>query len=319
MKGLLKSKSAGSQFLLLISIAMVSFFLLGLLGTMILSAITGINVIELSDSSKWDFKNPSIITFIRGMQVVQFISLFLVPSLLCARFFSTDSIKYLGLKKPSNSFYFLVAIAAMIVALPLVNWLGELNKNVQFPNGLEDWMKSSEEEAAKTVKALLSKQTIQDLVLNVICIAGLAAVGEELLFRGMVQRLLIKMFRTPWPGIIIAAFLFSAMHMQFYGFLPRFMLGILLGAIYWYSGSLWIAMLAHFVYDGVLIVLVYFNPEMLKDEQSVTATNIALIGSISFAGVVLLIEWMRKKTTTTYAEVYADDDKPVKNHPFDFE
>jgi membrane protease YdiL (CAAX protease family) len=207
----------------------------------------------------------------------------------------------------------------MIVALPLVNWLGELNKNVQFPNGLEDWMKSSEEEAAKTVKALLSKQTIQDLVLNVICIAGLAAVGEELLFRGMVQRLLIKMFRTPWPGIIIAAFLFSAMHMQFYGFLPRFMLGILLGAIYWYSGSLWIAMLAHFVYDGVLIVLVYFNPEMLKDEQSVTATNIALIGSISFAGVVLLIEWMRKKTTTTYAEVYADDDKPVKNHPFDFE
>jgi hypothetical protein len=94
MKGLLKSKSAGSQFLLLISIAMVSFFLLGLLGTMILSAITGINVIELSDSSKWDFKNPGIITFIRGMQVVQFISLFLVPSLLCARFFSTDSIKF---------------------------------------------------------------------------------------------------------------------------------------------------------------------------------------------------------------------------------
>lgn len=316
MKGLLKSKSAGNQFLLLISIALVSFFLLGLLGTIILSAITGINVTELNDSSKWDFSKPGIINFIRGMQVVQFIALFLVPSLVCARLFSTDTKKYLGLKKPSNNFYFLVGVAVMIVAIPLVNWLGELNKNFQFPSDMEQWMKSSEEEAAKTVRALLSKHTIRDLIINVICIAGLAAVGEEFLFRGMVQRLLIKMFKTPWPGIIITAFLFSSMHMQFYGFLPRFALGILLGAIYWYSGSLWTAILAHFVYDALLIVLVYFNPEMLNDESSVKLGNLALTGSISFVLVVLLFEWMRKKTTTKYSEVYAGDDIPVKDHPF---
>ena len=207
----------------------------------------------------------------------------------------------------------------MIIAIPLVNFLGELNNLVHFPKAVEGWMKRSEAEAAKTVQALLSKHTIKDLILNLICIAGLAAVGEELLFRGMIQRLLIKMFRTPWPGIIITAFLFSAMHMQFYGFLPRFLLGILLGAIYWYSGSLWTVILAHFVYDGLLIVLVYFNPAMLNDKASVKLSNLALVGSISFAGVVLLLEWMRKKTTTTFAEVYADDDKPVKDHPFDFE
>ena len=271
---------------------------------------------EIGDSSKWDFSKPEIITFLRGMQVVQFISLFLIPSFLCARFFSTDTKKYLGLKKPSNSFYFLVSVAAMILAIPLVSWLGELNKNVQFPSDIQQWIKSSEEEAAKTVQVLLSKHTVNDLIINVICIAGLAAAGEELLFRGMVQRLLIKMFKTPWPGIIITAFLFSAMHMQFYGFLPRFALGILLGAIYWYSGSLWTAILAHFVYDAFLIVLVYFNPEMLKDESSVKLGSLALIGSISFVLVVLLIEWMRKKTTTRYSEVYADDDIPVKDHPF---
>jgi membrane protease YdiL (CAAX protease family) len=316
MRGLLKAKSAGNQFLLFISISLVSFFLIGLIGTMILSAITGINVVELSDSSKWDFTKPGIINFIRGMQIVQFIGLFLVPSFVCARLFSTDSKKYLGLKKPSNNFYFIVAVVAMIVAIPLVNWLGELNKNFQFPEGMEDWMKSSEEEAANTVKALLSKHTIKDLLINIICIAGLAAVGEELLFRGVAQRLLIKMFRTPWPGIIIAAFLFSAMHMQFYGFLPRFALGILLGGVYWYSGSLWTAIIAHFVYDALLIVLVYFNPEMLNDDQAGKANNIALIGSISFVGVVLLIEWMRKKSTTRYNEVYADDAVPVKDHPF---
>lgn len=316
MKGLLKAKSAANQFLVLISVAMVSFFLLGLLGTVLLSAVTGINISELGDSSKWDFSKPGMITFIRGMQVIQFISLFVIPTFICARLFSTDPKKYLGLKQPSNGFYFLAAIAIMIVALPLVNWLGELNRNAPFPESWQGWMKDGEEEAARTVKALLSKRTVQDLILNIICIAGLAAVGEELLFRGAAQRLLIKMFKNHWAGIIIAAFLFSAMHLQFYGFLPRFLLGILLGALYWYSGSLWVAIVAHFIYDAVLIVVTYFNPEMLNDENVVQANNLALAGSVSFVLVVLLIEWIRRKSTTTYRQVYAEDDVAVKDHPF---
>lgn len=318
MKGLLKSKPAGNQFLLLIGIALVSFFLLGMVGTAILSSMSGIKLTELGDSSKWDYSKPGTITFIRGMQVIQFIALFLIPSFICARLFSTDTKKYLGLIKPSINLYFIVGIAVMIVAIPLVNWLGALNKNIVFPQEIEQWMRSSEDEAAKTTQALLSRHTINDLLLNVILIAGLAAVGEELLFRGMVQRLLIKMFKSPWPGIIITAILFSTMHMQFYGFFPRLLLGILLGAIYWYSGSLWTAILAHFVYDALLIVLVYFNPEMLKDDTVVKTSSLALAGSISFVLVVLLIEWMRKKTRATYDEVYAGDE-PVQNKPFDFE
>jgi hypothetical protein len=132
----------------------------------------------------------------------------------------------------------------------------------------------------------------------------------------MAQRLLIKMFRSPWPGIIIAAFLFSALHMQFYGFFPRFALGILLGAAYWYSGSLWTAIVAHFIYDALLVVLVYFNPAMLNEDNLVSANNIALTGTVSFVAVALLIEWMRRKSITTYGEVYADDAVPVKDHPF---
>jgi uncharacterized protein len=316
MRGLLKTKSAGSQFLLLISIALVSFFVLGLVGTLILSSITGFSVSELGDSAKWDFTKPGIFTFIRGMQIVQFVSLFLVPSLLCARLFSTNAKKYLGLKKPSNTFYFITATAIMIIAIPLVNWLGELNRNIPFPADWVQWIKNGEEEAAKTVKGLLSRHTVKDLILNVICIAGLAAVGEELLFRGMAQRLLIKIFKSPWLGIIITAFLFSAMHMQFFGFFPRFVLGILLGAAYWYSGSLWVPIVAHFVYDALLIVLAYFNPEMLNEESTVKLTSLALAGTVSFLLVVVLIEWMRRRTTTQYKEVYGDDDIPVKDNPF---
>ena len=318
MKGLLKAKAPGTQFLILISIALASFFLIGILGTVVLSKISGMDLETMSDSSKWDYNSPTLITVIRGMQIIQFVSLFLIPTFICASLFSTDSKKYLGLKKPSNMGYFVVAAGILLLSLPLVSFLGELNRNVQFPAGIANWMKAQEDEAAKTIKALLSKHTIKDLILNIVCIAGLAAVGEELLFRGVAQRLLIKWFKSPWAGIIIAAFLFSAMHVQFYGFLPRFVLGILLGVIYWYSGSLWTAMLAHFIYDAALIVLVYFNPESLNDENTLNLSNIALGAAISFALVVFLVIWMKKKSTVTYTNVYADD-KQVKDHPFDFE
>ena len=318
MKGLLKAKAPGTQFLILISIALASFFLIGILGTVVLSKISGMDLETMSDSSKWDYNSPTLITVIRGMQIIQFVSLFLIPTFICAWLFSTDSKKYLGLKKPSNMGYFVVAAGILLLSLPLVSFLGELNRNVQFPAGIANWMKAQEDEAAKTIKALLSKHTIKDLILNIVCIAGLAAVGEELLFRGVAQRLLIKWFKSPWAGIIIAAFLFSAMHVQFYGFLPRFVLGILLGVIYWYSGSLWTAMLAHFIYDAALIVLVYFNPESLNDENTLNLSNIALGAAISFALVVFLVIWMKKKSTVTYTNVYADD-KQVKDHPFDFE
>ena len=316
MKGLLKSKPAGTQFLLLISIALASFFIIGLLGTLLLSKMTGMSLETMSDSSKWDYKSGTLLTVIRGMQVIQFVSLFLIPTLFCARLFSTDSKDYLGLKDPSNKGYYLVAVAILLIALPFVNFIGELNRTIQFPAGIAKWMKQQEAEAAKSIQALLLKHTIKDLLLNIVCIAGLAAVGEELLFRGIAQRLLIKIFKSPWAGIIVSAFIFSAMHVQFYGFLPRFVLGILLGAVYWYSGSLWTAILAHFVYDAFLIVLVYFNPASLNEENALNLSNIALAAIVSIVIVVYLLMWMKKKSTVSFQKVYAADIIPVKDDPF---
>ena len=316
MRGMLKSKSPGAQLLLVISIALVSFFIIGLVGLFIISAITGMGITEMSDMGSWDLTKPSSITAIRGMQVVQFISLFLVPVFICTRLFSTDSRSYLGLRRPLNPGYFGIGIMLMLIALPFVNWMGELNKNMVFPPDIDAWLKAKETEAARTIQALLGQRTVKDLVINIICIAGLAAVGEELLFRGLLQRIFIKLFKSPWLGIIVAAFLFSAMHLQFYGFLPRFILGVLLGLMFWYSGSLWVPMLAHFVYDALLITLAYFYPSMLKDESTVKLANLALTGTISLVLLVMLVTWMVKRSTVSYREVYADDAIPVKDHPF---
>src|SRR5690242_6023580 len=145
MKGLLKNRSAGMQFLLLICIALVSLFFMGsLVGVIVMSGITGISSMNILDPAKLDFSKPGVITYMRGMQIFQFISLFLIPSFVCARLFSTDSKKYLGLKKPSANIYFIAGIVVMLLAISLTGFLGELNHNVRFPAGIEKWMQQQE-------------------------------------------------------------------------------------------------------------------------------------------------------------------------------
>ncbi len=317
MKGFMKNKPAGTQFVIVLCIVLVSMFLFSLIGTIILASISGMSLKEMTDMAKWDYRKPSVLLVVRGMMLIQFIGVFVVPSLFAAWMFSENKKKYLGLVQPSNLIYFLAAGAIMLVAIPMVNWLGEMNRSVSFPGSIEKWMKEKENEASLTIKGVLSQGGIKNLLLNLVFISGFAAVGEELLFRGVAQRLLIKLFKNAWVGIILTAILFSAMHMQFYGFLPRFVLGVLLGVIYWYSGSLWAAIVAHFVYDAVLIIAAHQNPEMLNDEAMATkASNLAWIGFISAALVTAIFLWMKNKSTTTYNEVYADDAVPYKNHPF---
>lgn len=316
MQGFLKTKPALNQFLILVSVVLVSFFVVGLIGTLVLAAATGIGIGEMADLAKIDLSKPGVIGFLRGLQFVQFLSLFVVPTIICTWLFSENRKTYLWLKKPSNPGYFIAGVGIMLIAIPFTNWLGQLNQSIPFPSGIEKWMKEQEDDAAKTIQTLLSRHTIQDLLLNLFFIAGLAAIGEELLFRGMAQRLLTKIFRNPWAGIVISAAIFSAMHMQFYGFLPRFALGVLLGSIYWYSGSLWVAMLAHFIYDAVLITLAWLYPEMLLDDKAGSVGNLTLAGLVSLVPVVVLLVWMKRRSATTYETAFADDAIPVKDNPF---
>lgn len=316
MQGLLKTKRPGSQLLVLVSVSLVSLFLVGLAGSAIVSALSGMSLAQMADMSKWDYSKPQTLFVIRAMQLVQFIGLFVIPSFFCARLFSTNSRQYMGLKRPSNMTYFAAGALIMIIAMPLVGLLGELNRHIEFPAGIANWMKEKEDSASQVLKGLLLHGSVKDLLLNIVFVAVLAAVGEELLFRGIGQRLLIKWFRSPWAGIIISAVLFSAFHLQFYGFFPRLMLGIFLGAMYWYSGSLWVPILGHFVYDALQIVMVYYRPDMMNEESVVSTGSVAVAGAVSAALSALVLAWMIKRSQTRYEEVYADDDIPVKDHPF---
>jgi membrane protease YdiL (CAAX protease family) len=304
------------QLLIFAGMAMGCFIIIGFAGTLVLAKITGIDVLTLSDPDKWDYSNPSLLTFLRGMLVIQFFALFIIPVFLFARFCDPNPTQYLGLT-PAKPLYFVLGIIVLLVALFFVDWTGMINHElIPETTSIGKWMKASEEAAAKQIGFMLKRNTTQDLLLNLVLVAVFAGVGEELFFRGVLQRLFIKLFKNPWAGILVTAFIFSAIHLQFYGFIPRFILGILLGLIYWYSGSLWPAIIAHFAYDAFAVVMIWFNPALAEEDSvAISLGNKSILAAISLALVIIIVIIMKKRSTNSYEAVYARDNIDDSN-PF---
>jgi membrane protease YdiL (CAAX protease family) len=295
MKGLLAHRPPLNQLITLVAIALVSFFSVAMIGTIALQALTGISVDSLSDLSPAQLSKPGMLTFLRGMQFVQFIGLFVLPAWICSQLFSYEPNRFLGFQAPNLSQFWFWSILIMIILLPFTQFIGELNQRIVFPGGMKEWMQSQEKSAEQTVKALLSAQSLNDLLLNLFFVAVLAGVGEELLFRGLIQRILVRKYGR-WTGIVIAAILFSAMHMQFYGFFPRFLLGVVLGILFAYSGSLWVAILAHFFYDAMLITAAYVNPDLLEAESVIPLLQLIAPALISLLLSVWVIRQMIQRS-----------------------
>jgi membrane protease YdiL (CAAX protease family) len=295
MKGLLAHRPPLNQLITLVAIALVSFFSVAMIGTIALQALTGISVDSLSDLSPAQLSKPGMLTFLRGMQFVQFIGLFVLPAWICSQLFSYEPNRFLGFQAPNLSQFWFWSILIMIILLPFTQFIGELNQRIVFPGGMKEWMQSQEKSAEQTVKALLSAKSLNDLLLNLFFVAVLAGVGEELLFRGLIQRILVRKYGR-WTGIVIAAILFSAMHMQFYGFFPRFLLGVVLGILFAYSGSLWVAILAHFFYDAMLITAAYVNPDLLEAESVIPLLQLIAPALISLLLSVWVIRQMIQRS-----------------------
>jgi membrane protease YdiL (CAAX protease family) len=306
------------QFLMFIGMAFGIFLIIGTLGTFILSSITGFSLTTIADPKTWDYNDPQTLVLARGLLIIQFVGLFLIPSFLFARFCDSKPGQYLGFRS-ATSLYFILGTVVLIVALPFVNWSGIINNElIPETTAIGKWMKASEEATGKQIEFMLKKRGIQDLLMNLFFVAVFAGVGEELFFRGVLQRLFIKLFKNPWAGILIAAFIFSAIHFQFYGFIPRFILGILLGVIYWYSGSLWPAIVAHFAYDAFAVIMVYFNPSMIDNENiDIPIVTLSVLAAISASIVLGIVILMKKRSKTTYEAMYARD-KFDESNPFSF-
>jgi hypothetical protein len=268
-----------------------------ILASVVTRAVLSAKGVDLSHGEP-DLNDPRLtIGLLKFLQGLTTVIVFALPAVLYASLtFREQPLYFLGFRHAGKNIFYGLAIAILLLSFPAEGWLGQLNKGFHLPS----WMLKLEEDIGKQLNGLLKENSPMDIFINVILIALLPAICEEACFRGALQRILINVFRSPWVGIIATGIFFSAFHMQFQGFLPRMFLGILLGLIYWYSGSLWVSILAHFFYNGVQILAVSFYPKMIHEDTYVPVYS-ALISLVIIVG---LLSVMRRKSETTYARVY---------------
>lgn len=280
-------------------VIIVSFLLFMLLSLVAAIPLFGLDSM-MSIPSASNLSDPESIKMLKYFQVVQSIGLFIVPPIILGWLFKGNIIKYLNLHKNVNGASILLVTLLIIFALPLINFIGEWNTQMNFPewlSGVERWMKNAEENAAELTEVFLKVETTGGLLFNLFMIALLPAIGEELLFRGVIQRIFTKMMQNHHWGIWISAILFSALHMQFYGFVPRMLLGVLFGYLLVWSGSMWLPIIAHFINNGFAVIAIYLV------DKNIVNPKVESIGSspdeylaIGFSLVaVVLIMWLIKK------------------------
>ena len=210
-----------------------------------------------------DVSNPANVPFLKYLQITQVLALFILPPMLIGWFDCRNPFKFLQIDRIPGGRLSLLSIAALLLAVPLITFLGWLNESMQLPRfliWLEDWMMRTEAQMGDLTGAFLDVDTFGGYLINVLMVVCLAAFGEEFFFRGVLQKLLLRLFRNPHWAIIVASILFSAFHQQFYGFLPRFVLGLLFGYLFYWSGNLWYAIIPHFVNNLIPVTLSYVAP-----------------------------------------------------------
>jgi len=246
------------QFLMLLVFAIGGIIAGLLLALLICLAVYGKGLLD--DTSGLSGEGGSFAGIMKITQIFVSVGLFLVPPVGLALYEGKGLTRFYSFRRPQINLLLMVLLI-MVISMPLMEWIALLNQKMVLPDFLrpvELWMKRKEQEAMGMTISLLTMKTIWDFLLNVFMIALLPAVAEELMFRGGVQRTFTRMFGNPHAAIWISAAIFSAIHMQFYGFIPRLLLGAGFGYIYLWSGNLWYAMLAHFLNNVYAVCVVWY-------------------------------------------------------------
>jgi membrane protease YdiL (CAAX protease family) len=298
LKGAFSHLNPVSKLLLLI-ILVFSFLLFSLLlGILVLVPFFGSGVISLIAAP--DFADPAIVNALKVVQMLNTAGGLLLPAIvfmwLCNR---PDSGTIYRL--PQIPWLLAASAALIIVAQPVVGLANELNSHLALPGWLSDvetWMKDKENINAQVTEAFLSTTSNMGFLINVLMIAILPALAEEILFRGALAGLLKDWTKNVHVAVLISSLVFAAIHLQFYGFLPRFLLGMVLGYLFFWSGSIWLPVVAHFTNNflSVFIEFIFRKGYIHTNAENFGTNNAAWITLLSVTAISATIYFIHSKS-----------------------
>lgn len=256
---ILRESKPSAQLLFTALVILVSGITVMVLGIALGWLFYGVTPDQMENMMK-DLSKPENVSVLKFFQTIQSIGVFIIPPFAIAWFIHGKPSVFLQVNKKPDYKSVLFVIAIIYFANPFINWMTEINSKLTLPewmNSVEIWMRNSENQANQITEAFLSTTSMATVLTNIAMIAILPAIGEELLFRGIIQQLFKRKFGNAHAAIWISAAIFSALHMQFFGFLPRIVLGAMFGYMLEWSGTLWLPMIAHFVNNATAVIAYY--------------------------------------------------------------
>jgi membrane protease YdiL (CAAX protease family) len=287
------------QFLLFICISVGIIFLGNVIGAVIIMGLYGLDT--LMDVTRFDLTNPNTVNALWIIQVAGTTLPILAGACIFAYRIVKNPQEYL---KPSFKFNWLLLIIVffvMIISSPLIELLSNINQKMVLPHfldGLQKTLRELEDQAQKVTAVLLKMPTVLSMIFKLLFVGLLTAIVEEFMFRGCIQTIFIKWTNNRHAAVWITAALFSAFHMEFFGFLPRLLLGVLFGYFVVWSGSIWPAVWAHFLNNGTAVIVSYlYQNKMIKfnpDDQHV----FNLAGYLFSLIIVLFLLYLYRNVST---------------------
>ena len=243
------------------------------------------------------------------LQAVSTFFIFFVPVHFFAAICYRKPFKYMGFNFRFNYKQVLLVIAILILTFPLSGALATLNKILPISEYWAAKFKAMELAREAQEAALININSSSRFIISLIVIALLPAIFEETFFRGGLQNLFTRWFKGPWVAIILTAIIFSLIHLSFYGFLVRFALGMVLGFIFYYSGSLWLNILLHFLFNGVQVTALYIMTMHGTKDKNVEDNFPLWMGLIALALLLYLFK-VFKQTSAIKQSQHVEEIRP---------
>lgn len=286
-----------SKIFILVGMVLIFTFAFMGVGMFLSKYIFGVDVIREPSLLNEFGNNIYVLRSLKLIQVLNTIGGFLLPAILFSRALQQKPNLFIRYAVKPRWTSVIVALLIMLISSPLISALIQWNEAYKFPAAMADLeykLRATQTAAEELTAAFIKTENMGGLLLNLFIVALLPAVCEEFFFRGAFMRFLMICIKNKHISVMLTALVFSVMHGEFYGLLPRFVLGLFLGYIAWFSGSIWPAVAAHFLNNGLALTASYYHWDQsgiaIFDEHFVFPKYAVVLSAGLTAG---LIWWMR--------------------------
>ncbi|MHA7100158.1 CPBP family intramembrane glutamic endopeptidase [Roseivirga pacifica] len=292
-----KEIPAGNNLMIVIGLVLVGFFVGQLLASIVMLGMAianGLSIESLLNDPNSLYDAVSMEAALVSQMLYTLFFTFVTPWFYL-RVVAKKPIKSLSTEHKVNPLLLLIVVGATFAFMFVNAYIIEWNMGWTFPefmSGFEQWARQMEDDLAAATERFTTFDSFGQFLLGFFAIAILPGVGEELLFRGVLQNGLKRVVKNQHVAIWVAAFIFSAIHMQIFGLVPRMVLGAIFGYLYVWSGNIWYPIIGHIANNGIGVIVAYlFSLGLIdsdmEDPESMPIT-LSLIGLIFFAALMFL-------------------------------